>query len=304
MMSLLNLIDKLADKKPEPFVAPVPFAQEVTVRTIQDSVPYRFSVQNPRPGWWTLIPQGKLSRIDKPAAPSDVIDYLNQLPRFYVIALYPTSETTWLVVPYSIADAAQRGWKDGQPREVHLVRMAVESFDVLVTRSLAGTLIFDDIDTRLGTHTITSALREALATEGKSVSEANWRNAWNTVYLRYQQVAESKKKAEMQARIIESRLTDEEAIRFQLEFMGASLRDIQTTKTGYTVGWTSPDGRTYDMRVGHNLHIEVAGLCLSGQDNMFNLSAMVSIMERAEELHRPIYGITNTTDDEVDYDDD
>jgi hypothetical protein len=297
-LSLLDTIDFLATKKPEPFVAPVPFAHLVSVRTIQDGVTYSFSVQNPRPGWWTLVPAGVLARIDTMAQPADVIDYLNELPRFYVIALFPTSETTWLVTPYSIADAEQRGWMQGRPREVHLVRMAVEPFDVLVTRNLAGTLIFDDIDTRLGTHTITNELQEAINNEERFVAELNWRNAYQTVYQRTQQLLKEQKQAEQLKRITEQKMDTEEAIRWQLEFMGAKLKDVQHSRNGYTVYWTAPDGRSYDMQVGKNLHIEVAGFCLAGTDRVHNLSSIVHVMEEAVRQHRP------DLPGESDYDDD
>jgi hypothetical protein len=233
------------------------------------------------------VPDGKLARVDNTARPSDVIDYLSGLPRFYAIALYPTGDDTWLVAPYSIADAEQRGWIGGMPREVYLTRMQVEPLDVLVTRSMAGTLIFDDIDTRLGAHAVTVRLRETLAGKSHPIPDRSWSNALDIVSARLRKLVEEQQRADLEQRIREQKLSTEEAIRFQLEFMGAALRNIERLGDHYSVEWTAPDGHTYTMQVGQNLRVEVAGLCLNNSDRFHNLSSIVKVIEEATRLRRP-----------------
>ena len=115
-MQLTSIIKELMDHNPSDFVAPIPNAEQVEVFTVQDNVPYQLKVVRPMVGWFQLSPDRhdddawKWATIGRRADVHERIDYLNQLPRFYVIMLYRLAAQTWLCIPFNRSDAEQRGW--------------------------------------------------------------------------------------------------------------------------------------------------------------------------------------------------
>lgn len=284
MPSLFDALNRVT--LPPPFVAPIPDAREVVVFTIHNEIPYHLTVLNARPGWYTIVPTNEISAtIGDIAGVDERIDYLDELPRFYVIALFYLSSDTFLVRPLSEADATQRGWNHAEPRQLHLVRGSVNPFDVLVARDLAGTLIFDSVDMRLGNYEKSRRFREYLRVGGMTRTDNNWSDAYLIINKRYQELRKKREQEERIRMMQELRASTEDTLRFELAFMGAELEGWQESGSEYVVSW-SYNGASYSMRVSREMRIESAGICLAGTDRQHNLSSIVGVMEEARRLHR------------------
>lgn len=289
-MTLLDVIDRVSAHEPVPFIAPIPDAESVEILTFQDNIPYRFKVRDPEPGWWEMIPNGNRAGPGRPAYPHEYLNYLGHLPRFHVITCFRLGRGTWLVVPFNASDAAQRGWHNGHPRPVHLVRGSIQPFDVIATRALAGMLLYDSV-TGLEIQLTESCRR--FFQDGTSVSGAdqNWGNALVLVDERRKelerQAAEARRRAAKEA-LKAQRATLEDKIKYDLEFMGAELVDWSEAGDGVEVTWTY-DGYTHTERLTRDTRLDVPGICLGHADedyNWHNLSTLVDTIQEARRLHR------------------
>lgn len=276
MHHLLDAVGRLAGAQAAPFVAPVPDARQVQLFSLQDGVPYWFRVRDPRPGWWVCNPQGKEAILEREPAFNDVLEYLEQLPKFRVVCLWPLSSHAWMVMPASFADAKQRGW-NGEPRPMHLVREhSLSAFFTITAREMDRTLLFD--------------MPWGYVPLGKRERDV----AENLVNAVLEQARQTEKKRAEAERMQDVR----ERAKFQLEFMGAQLVDWREQDSDYSVTWRDGEHQ-YTMRVGRNLRIESAGLCLNGTDNQHNLSSIVDVMREAHRVGRPdISGYNNWGDDD------
>lgn len=279
-MSLLDTALSLAGYIPEPFVAPIPTDGNVDVFTLQNGVPLRFFVRNHKIGWFEFEPRKDRVVANRQAEIIEIVNYLEALPRFYVIACIPSGEMEWIVVPFNGSDAAQRGWKNAEPRQMYLCNERIEPFDLIVARQLGSILIYDMPDLRL------SSLDTINLVNGQLPNTRDWYNA-------HRMVEEWTKKAEEEARknLVKTQLEQiDNKLKFLLEFMGASLVSKEKKGKGYEVVWKAPDGHTYKMGVGESGRISVAGFCLAGTDSEHNLSSIVQVMEEAHRQNRPDVG--------------
>lgn len=280
-MSLLGVLSRLQNQTPDPFVAPIIDAQSVRVLSVQQNVPYWFTLQNPEPGWWRLVPTGQAqARLSARLAPPPILDYLAHLPRFLVIALFPAGESSWLCVPFNRADAAQRGWPEGSPRLLHLVRHRLQPLDVVVARSLAGTLLYDTVDERLGYSTRSHLLRESIARNDVEETNADLANACWIIQDRLREQRREQTQAATEAR----RGNLEAEIRHQLDFMGANLVGWQEGET-ITVTYEY-NGMERTVEIGRDFRTVSAGICLDDTDRDHDLASVVNVLEEARRLHR------------------
>lgn len=273
-MSLLDAALNLANYVPEPFVAPIPTTGKVEVFAFQNGVPLRYSLYGQKIGWWIIEPRKDRAAMGDAAQISEIVEYLENLPRFYVIACIPSGEQEWLVVPFNGSDAAQRGWKDGQPKKMYLCNERVEPFDLIVGRKLGDILLYDSPDFRL----TTIALDETQKPKSR-----DWSNAYNIISEWVKKAEEEAKKLEIKTQL--DKVQDK--LKFLLEFMGASLVSSEKKGNGYQVVWKAPDGHSYKMGVKEDGRISVAGFCLAGTDSEHNLSSIVQVMSEAQQRKRP-----------------
>jgi hypothetical protein len=291
MRDLLSVIDRMADHRPEPFVAPLPEAERITVLTIQDGIPYRFKVRDPVRGWWRLRPnveRGTARRVDE-AQPGDVLTYLAELPRFLAIALFRLEPQTWLCMPWNASDAAQRGWPDGEPRVLHLVHDAIRAFDPVQARSLAGLMLYGGMANLYQAMYDAQALQADLSCEPR---HATYRQARRIVLqrneqLRLQAAAEERQRRRLAVAqaAVERRQSIEEHIAWQLGFMGAQLVGWAEAGESLEVTWEY-EGHEHTAEVRRDLVGLSAGICLAGTAGSHNLSSLVAAIQRARELHR------------------
>jgi len=292
---LLQVIDQIAEHTPEEFVCPIPDAEQITVFSSQAGIPYQFRIGNPEQGWWMAVPTSEsIARLDREAAPSAYLPYLEALERFYAIALFRVSRMTWVCVPFNTSDADQRGWHNGEPRQLHLVREAVQPFDVVDTRNLAGTLLFNIIDDRMGWGVVSEALRELYATRNGTTNSvpATMLNAYQILLRREWELRERLEQAERRARRgrqeaarAAAQLSLGSLISNSLEFMGADLVNWSEAGENIQVAWEY-NGYTHSSTVTRNLRGYSAGICVDGTDSGHTLTSLVAVIEEARHQRR------------------
>lgn len=281
-MSLLSVLDRVSSHTPEEFIAPVPQTSNVSLFSLQDDIPYRFSLSSPLAGWWTIVPRSKTDAVlGNRVLAHEKFDYLEQLPRFYVIAIMQVNETTWLCTPYNLADAEQRGWKNGQPRNVYLTSGNIQRFNVLVARRLDQILLFEMVNNRL-------------PTTGRKfgMDEKSFSLAYSIVDNILMQEEEERKTRERERRerarqqeLAKLRANATSFAEHQLDLAGAKMTNFLQKSDGYEVSWEY-DGATFTMPLLKNLHVQSAGICLAGTDQRYGLSHIVHVMQEARELNR------------------
>ncbi len=281
----LELIDKIGRIKVRPFLAPVPDAGSVVVSTIQEGMQFRYRISRD-PGWWVLYcDQTRVQRVDPPASMFDIVRYLEALPRFIVIAVHRLHEDTWMVVPWNYGDAGQRGWPGGQPRAVHLVRDSIRPFDVLSVRRLGRTLLYDTVDTGIGTASISEEARTLFDSGRDDARVAGAPPEMEEAHDLLRGYVLGLRRAERLRDERQGRDSVEGKLRWHLGFMGAELVGWHEAGEGYEVRW-SHEGREYTTTLRRDFQVASAGICLDGTDQRHNLSSIVAVMEQAHRQGR------------------
>lgn len=288
-----DLIEALAAEsralRDRTILAPIVEGKQAFVHVLIDGQPYRLRVRRPRPGWWLLRPSSDLEAdIVGTPLPWQLARYLRDLPAIRVVAVHRLSRSAWLVYPWNAGDAHQRRWPSAsseryvpKPRALHLVAApAVRPFDVLVARALGGLLLFDDYDRR----TFWAPLAERLLS---CLEEREWETSLPgmTAELRavlslhhHRFLLEEKRRLEEEA--AELRKTLEGRLHAALGYSGARLRAWTERGQGYEVVWEM-EGEEYRTVVRPDLFVESAGICLSGRDSDYNITAIVHVLRMA-----------------------
>lgn len=293
MPNLMNALNRVARHQPQPFVAPVLNNKSDMIFTYQDRIPYHFKVERPVPGWWRLAPTSKITaRQEREALPWETATYLEQLPRIYMILLYPVNDNTWMSVPFNASDGKQRGVD--MPTLVYLVPqiMGIAPLDIIDARMLDKSLLYCDIPMLSFTYhresgDLRSALENHIRPDLIRYTLASFRDAYLTCYSRQQDIEREMRQKALKDQQEQIKHDAEQNIRWHLEYSGATLMNWQALdQDKYHVVWA--DGaNTYSMRVDANMRIESAGICLNHTDKDYNLSAIVEVMREARRLGRP-----------------
>uniref|UniRef100_A0A6M3LCW8 Uncharacterized protein n=1 Tax=viral metagenome TaxID=1070528 RepID=A0A6M3LCW8_9ZZZZ len=271
---------------------------------MQNSIPFHFRLDAASPGWWVYQPTDAThARRLREATVWETDSYLQLLPHFYVIAIRPLTPTTWLCVPYNVADAKQRGW-NGEPRRLELVSEAIEPFELISARASGFTHLLyrevaylnarDNVDAAQGAvfdnmtlsgvprawlpaaSIILSDMQQQIERERAAAEEAI------RVAIAEQRVAEHERLLEQQAALAS---TTEGRIQWYLNFVGASLVDWRRSGRQLEVTWQY-EGYTHTATVSDTMRGVGAGICLSGTAGEHNLSSLVLAIQEARRLHR------------------
>jgi len=290
-MSLLDVIDRVSEHVPRPFIAPIPDAESVSVFVHQDNIPYQFSLRGTEPGWWLLNPNrnGNRAGVGRGAYPHEYLVYLSHLPRFYAIACYRVGDDSWLVVPFNASDANQRGWHNGEPQVVHLVRESVRPFDVVDARSLAGTLLYNTV-APMGME-MSALCRGIVWNDEDGNVNQDWTNAITLITDRIAQIRreQEEQRRREQLSIIEAQrknLTDR--ARFEAEFVGAELVSCTEVGNELEITWEF-EGYQHTSRLNRQMRLESAGICLGDYRNEYewhNLSTTILAIQEGRWLRR------------------
>lgn len=277
------LIDRLAAQEARlrqtTFLAPcVPGG---AVRTRMDGLVYTFT---PEPtmfaGWGLFRPLDAARATLVEAASFRQIDaYLRLFPAFQVRLVFPLRQQTWLAFPANTSDARQRTG-EARPVPVHLVERSA-AFEQIVARWDGRAWLFEAGDRRADPR-LTTYLRTAFKqdTTPETLRHKGLTPEMRTAYaLAWQRTAAGRRRRQ-QARDA-NRLGD------ALRFAGGTLQDVHDREDFWLVEWTTPDGEQHRSAIRKDdLTVLSAGICLSEQDQAFDLQSIVSVItDRPDWMH-------------------
>lgn len=281
-MTLLDIARRVAAFKPRPFVVPVPYeTARIDVFTLQDgNIPVSRQLVIPEnspyplPDWYLVRPAGdKIAHIDRPAHPMEILDYLRELRRFFVIAVAQVNADSWLVVPENLSVGRRIGW-NGEPREVHLVTENPNPLDVLIARVMGDHLLFDCLADGYGFPT--QKAKFALENDPGMPLGQTWTAAVGILRSLQHQ---------MPLRPVERPDGLEDLARWHLDYVGANLTGLESVGRDIRITWEY-DGAEFSASFDETLRLRQAPICLAGTDAQHNLSTIVSVMQQARRLHR------------------
>jgi hypothetical protein len=224
-------------------------------------------------GWGVFRPSSPTTAaLVRPARLAERRQYLDLLPLLRLVVC-SRDGGQWLAIPAHRADTRFR--IEGLV-PVRLVEEA-QLFEVLLARFDGSQCWYDGPDPRRDPGTA-AYLREAL---GRMVApdelcRPGLTAAERTAYtLNY----EPSLRAEEESR----RDRTEERLREALRHAGAEFKEYQERGDVYRVAY-EVDGRRHVSAVNrHDLSVQVAGICLSGQDHHFDLQSLVGVLREAEQ---------------------
>jgi hypothetical protein len=224
-------------------------------------------------GWGVFRPTSPTAaELVRPARLAERREYLALLPLVRLIVCMRDGGR-WLGLPAHQADSRFR--IDG-PVPVQLIE-EVQVFEVIQAR-FDGALFWYDGPEERHDPGAASYLREALARmiEPDQLSRpgltAEERVAYAINYV-------PRLEAELQAR----RDRVEDRLRAALAHAGAEFKDHQERGEVYRVSY-EVDGRRHTSVVARNdLSVQMAGVCLSGQDRAFDLESLVGVLREAHQ---------------------
>ena len=260
-----NLLDKtreLEDKfLTSTFLAPV--RGEVAVRI--SGLTYKLDVNPPGfEGWAVLKPKDFTTAIvTGDPQPHQIYDYLKNFPSLRCILLKKIKGKTWLALPFNLSDSMQR-FRIKKPFLVHLVERG-DVFEHIRTVHDGASFWFESIDTGVSLEK-TEKMREGIT---KQQEEIQFKDLTREEKMAYSFVL-STVKEELVDR-------EERKIKNALKRAGAELSSYSEAEGGYVVKWKF-EGEEYTTVVRkEDLTVTSAGFCLSGRDELFDLTSIISV---------------------------
>ncbi len=254
------------------FLAPILRGGVVQVRIA--GVICRLKVQpDPFEGWGVFRPTSPATaELVRPAGLAERRKYLDLLPVLRVVVCLREHDQ-WFAIPANRADARFR--VDGLV-PVRLIEEA-QLFDVLLTRFDGGQCWYDEIDPRRDPGTA-AYLRESL---GRMIEPEQLSRSGLTAEERAAYVLNYAPRLQAEEEARRDRI--EERLRAALSHAGAAFRGYQDRGDVYRVTY-EVDGRRHSSVVARqDLSVQVAGICLSGEDHDFDLQSLVGVLRQAQE---------------------
>ncbi len=272
-INALDLINRLGGAEAalhgQEFMAPL--LRDGRARLRLRGLIYELRVTDARPGWWCCrIRDTRHAEIVTEAMPWQRGDYLALWPALRLVLLEPLRAGAWLALPFNPADAHQRFGLAG-PLPVNLVEGG-QPFERIIGRVEGSTIWYDDIDQRADLSTA-EALRTALAAEQETPDVAGLGAGEQATYtLLIEQTIDQ--------RVNSIAARTERRLRHALEIGGAQLLGYELTDEELRVTWQR-NGRRSVTLVGTDLGVVSAGICLSGEDDRFDLTSIVGVIQDA-----------------------
>lgn len=242
-------------------------------------------------GWAVFQPTDELTaRVVEEAELPFVAEYLRLFPALRVRLAYVLRGATWLAYPSNESDARQRFASHGaRPVVVHLVADGRE-FEQVIARHLGGAWFFEDEDRRadpLDADRLRAAWRDRAApdTLGWPGLTPEMRTCYTLPFMREETAREHQRQREEQRRLHRERVRDGRdgtRLRDALRFGGGDLNSHRDRGDHWLVEWTARDGEPHTSAISkHDLTVMSAGICLSGEDDKFDLQSLVGVVEQA-----------------------
>ncbi len=277
MTDVRKLIEKLAAQEAElqntTFMAPCVRGGMVKARIAGMIYTFMPTPRNTE-GWGLFQPVDvEQARKVGEASLMQIEAYLKLLPAFRLRLAFRLHHHTWLAYPANTSDAQQRLGHE-RPVPVHLVERA-EAFDQVVARWDGTAWWFEMPDRRDDPH-VADYLRQALRqqTEPDALRLKGLTPEMRTAYS----VAFSRTEA---YRIRRQQERDEARLGEALAFGGGRLQDYKDRGDYWLVEWTTPNGERHHSAINkEDLTVLSAGICLSDQDQDFDLQSLVGVIEQ------------------------
>lgn len=223
-------------------------------------------------GWGVFrIAQPQAATLVKSATRVNVAKYLQQLSVFRLYLVRPLQGRTWLAYPTDSGSFSDR-LGPARPVEVHLVSQA-RAFERARCRWDGANFWFESVDRR-SDPTIPRRLAEALKS---FVAPDALRIPGITPELRKAYSLIFDNSEELRVRCSEGRL------RRAIEMGGGRLESFTDGGDFWTTHWTTQYGERHTSAVRKSdLTVLSAGICLSGEDEKFDLHSLVGVVEGAD----------------------
>ncbi|HEU4324462.1 MAG TPA: hypothetical protein VFS21_15075 [Roseiflexaceae bacterium] len=263
-----------ADLRGQEFLAPLTRGGRARLRL--RGLIYELAACPPQPGWWRCrVLDACRAEVVEEALPWQRGDYLALWPALRVVLVAPLREpafpnATWVALPFNPSDALQRFGLAG-PLLVQLVDEG-RPFDRAVARVEGATLWYDEPDRR-GDPLLAEGLRAALSEERERPDLAGLAPGEAAAYALLVGRIQERRAADISA-------STEYCLRHALEVGGARLVDFAAIEEGLRVTWER-DGLRSVTLVGADLGVLAAGICLSGEDDRFDLTSIVGVVRDA-----------------------
>ncbi|MEM7579983.1 MAG: hypothetical protein AAF316_09025 [Cyanobacteria bacterium P01_A01_bin.80] len=279
MTDIRKLIHKLATEENKlrsiEFIAPCVGNSKVQTRIA--GMLYTFT---PKPGnfegWGIFKPinEKQAAFIEEPNLPL-ISEYLKNFQSLRFRLAYPLQGQSWLAYPVNEADMIQR-YGYCKPAAIHLVAEAAQ-FEVVTARFDGATWWFDECDRRADVM-VTQSLREKLE-QLPPPQELHFKGMtpeMRTAYDLATQQAQEFSALQKQRR-------DEKRLKEALKMGGGQLQQWSDRKDYWVVEWMTSDGEQHTSAISKNdLTVMSAGICLSGEDEKFDLQSLVGVVERRD----------------------
>jgi hypothetical protein len=272
-----KLIEELAGKEERlraaRFVAPC--VRGGRVRTRVDGLLCTFA---PKPrdweGWGFFRPlDARTAAVESEATLPLVAEYLGRLPAMRLRLARSLRGRTWLAYPVNESDARQR-LGQAKPVSVHLVAEGTP-FETIIARWDGAAWWFEEVDRRADP-TQAERLREAAAS---SIPPGEIRFSGCTPEMRA--VYELATRAARELRAKRQEQSDEARLGDALRMGGGRLQQFHDRGDFWLVEWTTADGERHHSAIGkRDLTVVSAGICLSDEDEKFDLQSLVGVVER------------------------
>lgn len=239
---------------------------------------YRFHVKNNR------IARRVHLDIDDP----EVYDYLQGLPKITMVACRPVDGSNWLAIPEN-NESSQSGIIGSQI----ISNCECDYFDhIICAITRDNHLVYLENDFSF-TNEIVDDMREKFI-EAKEKLQTNietssvnvHRNALDIAVQEIQTIIEEKEAEKKQRRaetIRQMQETVQGRITLALQQTGARLISHIPRRDLVEITWRSPSGRQYNSVLNiRNLNVLNAGICLNGEDRVFDLTSLVSVITEGE----------------------
>ena len=224
-------------------------------------------------GWGVFRPTSPTTAaLVRPAGLAERQRYLDLLPLLRVVVCLRENDQ-WLAIP------AHRGDTRFRIAGLLPVRLVEEAqlFEVLATRFDGAQCWYDGPDPRRDPATA-AYLRDALSrmVEPEQLSRPGLTAEERAAYVLNYAPRRSAELAIQRDRV-------EERLRAAVSHAGAEFRDYQEQGDVYRVAY-DVDGRRHVSVVGHrDLSVQVAGICLNGEDQRFDLQSLVGVLREAQD---------------------
>ncbi|BAZ32349.1 hypothetical protein NIES4074_48510 [Cylindrospermum sp. NIES-4074] len=281
MSNIHKLINQLAAQENElastHFLAPCVRGGKVRTRIAGMVHTFTHSPRNFE-GWGLFQPinQKTATLVAEPSLPQ-IAEYLQNLQPLRLRLVHKLQRQTWLAYPVNEADMQQRFGRV-QPVTVHLTTEGGR-FEPIIARTDGAAWWFDEVDRRADP-LITEQLKTQFQqiTPSAALHFSGMTPEMRTVYdLAGQQTTEFS--------ALQQQRRDEMRLRQALQMGGGELQGFRERSDSWLVEWTTTDGIRHTSAISKtDLTVISAGICLSGEDEKFDLQSLVGVVEKRDDF--------------------